>query len=88
MKLYYEPKEKLHEQYHAYYECDVKYSDPVKQQLAEYFNDIIQDRVEDSYRRIPKIEGLPYPPDHRSYYNVDLAIKNLVIALVEQYYGE
>lgn len=86
MKLYYKPR-KLHEQYEADYICDAKYSDPVKQQLAEYFNDLIYEALDNCFMGIPSIEGLPDPADVDDYKST-AAIKNLVMALVDEYYGE
>lgn len=88
MKLYIESKRKLHEQYEANYICDAKYSDPAKQQLAEYFNDLIYAGLDNCFMSVPSIEGLPDPADITNTINSDTAIKNLVMALVEEYYGE
>lgn len=86
MKLYFENR-KLHEQYEADYICDAKYSDPVKQQLAEYFNDIVYEALDNCFMGVPAIEGLPDPAYNQDY-KVDVAVKNLVMALVDEYYGE
>lgn len=78
----------MNERYEAEYNCDVSYSDPKKQELAEFFNDLIYNALDNCFIEADsKIEGLP-GSDATDQDRSANAIANLVRALVSEYYDE